>query len=87
MCWGIVPTNFEPFEQETMEGLEKRLTMVWHSLKERGVDMDFLLSRSLLSPATCCLVNPDGVGTVEKAFKMTRRLSERLRESYGLTGT
>jgi len=36
----------------------------------RGVDREFLLSRSMLSPATCCLINPDGEKTVEKAFRM-----------------
>jgi hypothetical protein len=64
--------------------LEDRLKEIWHSLEGKGIDTDFLLSRSLLSPATCCLVNPDGVETVEKAFDITRRLSKKLREYYGL---
>jgi len=34
----------------------------------------------MLSPATCCLVNPDGEKTVKEAFKMTPELSFRLRE-------
>jgi hypothetical protein len=38
----------------------------------------------MLSPATCCLVNPDGEKTVEKAFQVIRRLSESLREKYRL---
>jgi len=38
----------------------------------------------LLSPATCCLVNPDGEKTVEKAFKVIRHLSESLRGKYNL---
>jgi len=49
-----------------------------------SLDLDFLLSRSLLSPATCCLVNPDGEKTVEKAFEMIGGLSRILREKYGL---
>ena len=84
IVWGIVPTNFEPFENENLTSLEKRLEEVWSDLQARGIDRDFLLSRSLLSPATCCLVNPDGEKTVEKAFEMIRELSERLRERYGL---
>jgi hypothetical protein len=44
--------------------------------------LDFLLSRSLLSPATCCLVNPDREKTVERAFFMIRKLSQRLREKF-----
>ncbi|MFC1889955.1 hypothetical protein ACFL4G_09375 [Thermodesulfobacteriota bacterium] len=84
LVWGIVPTNFEPFEKEGLESLEARIEEVWSALQEKGIDRDLLFSRSLLSPATCCLVNPDGEKTVEKAFETTRRLSERLRGKYGL---
>ncbi|MEA3437511.1 MAG: hypothetical protein U9R43_13660 [Thermodesulfobacteriota bacterium] len=85
IVWGIVPTNFEPFEEENTSSLEKRLEEIWQILDRKGIDQDFLLSRSLLSPATCCLVNPDKEKTVGKAFKMISRLSERLREKYKLT--
>jgi len=85
IVWGIVPTNFEPFAQENTPSLEKRLEEIWQILDRKGIDQDFLLSRSLLSPATCCLVNPDKEKTVEKAFKMISSLSEKLREKYKLT--
>ncbi len=84
IVWGIVPTNFEPFGKENILSLESRLEEIWDTLHMKGIDKDFLLSRSLLSPATCCLVNPDGEKTVESAFKMIIRLSERLRESHKL---
>jgi hypothetical protein len=84
LVWGIVPTNSEPFEAENLESLEKRLEEIWDILGKRGIDLEFLLSRSLLSPATCCLVNPDGEKTVEEAFKVINRLSRRLREKYHL---
>jgi len=85
IVWGIVPTNLEPFAEENTSSLEKRLEEIWQILDRKGIDQDFLLSRSLLSPATCCLVNSDKEKTVEKAFKMINRLSERLREKYKLT--
>jgi len=84
LAWGIVPTNFEPFEKEGIHSLEARLEEVWGILQKKGIDLDFLLSRSLLSPATCCLINPDGVKTVEQAFRMINQFSERLREKYRL---
>ena len=84
LVWGIVPTNFEPFESETIESLEKRLQGIWDTLEKSGIDISFLLSRSQLSPATCCLVNPDKEKTVEKGFKMIQELSGRLRERYDL---
>ncbi len=82
IVWGIVPTNFEPFEKESLDSVQARLEEVWQVLAKRGVDRDFLLSRSLLSPATCCLVNPDREKTVERAFSMIRDLSLRLREKH-----
>ena len=84
LVWGIVPTNFEPFEAENVDSLEKRLEGIWDILGKKGIDLEFLLSRSLLSPATCCLVNPDGEKTVEAAFKVINQLSRRLREKYHL---
>jgi hypothetical protein len=85
LSWGIVPTNFEPFAQETLDSLEKTLTGVWNKLHKKGIDLEFLLSRSLLSPATCCLVNADAEKTVEKAFQMVKDLSARLREKFKLS--
>ena len=87
LVWGIVPTNFEPFEKENIMSLEERLSALWSALSKNGIDREFLLSRSLMSPATCCLVNPDGDKTVEAAFRTITALSRRLREKYGLEGT
>ena len=82
--WGIVPTNVEPFEQENIGSLKKRLEGLWKIIEKGGIDLEFLLSRSMLSPATCCLINPDGEKTVEKAFGMVRKLSSELRAKYRL---
>ncbi len=84
LVWGLVPTNFEPFGQEDQDSLEARLYEIWDALESRGVDRELMLARSMLSPATCCLVNPDGEKTVEKAFAMVRELSARLREKFNL---
>jgi len=84
LAWGIVPTNIEPFEKESMDSLENLLEGVWDILGTRGLDRDYIISRSLISPATCCLVNPDGEKTVEKAFKVVAQLSQKLREKYKL---
>ncbi len=84
LVWGLVPTNFEPFNEEDQASLETRLIEIWDTLDRQGVDRDWLLSRSLLSPATCCLVNPDGEKTVDRAFGMVRSLSDRLRQRFDL---
>jgi hypothetical protein len=36
----------------------------------------------MLSPATCCLVNPDKERTVERAFVAVNRMAEVLRDTY-----
>ena len=84
IAWGIVPTNFEPFEVETIDTLTDQLEKVWSILEQKGIDKEHLLSQSLISPATCCLVNPDGEKTVEKAFGVVQDLSRRLRKQYSL---
>jgi len=84
LVWGVVPTNFEPFNNENIDSLEKRITDLWNLLSQKGIDLTFLLSRSLVSPATCCLVNLDREKTVEKAFQIIKELSLRLREKFKL---
>jgi len=82
IVWGIVPTGFETFEKENIASLITRLEDTWQVLTRKGIDRTLLLEKSLLSPATCCLVNPDREKTVEKAFESITLLSQRLREKY-----
>lgn len=84
IVWGIVPTGFESFEKESVTSLIRQLEGVWDVLDKKGIDRQFLFHRSLLSPATCCLVNPDKEKTVEKAFESIRIISRQLRDKYAL---
>jgi hypothetical protein len=84
IVWGIVPTGVEAFEKENFQSLISQLENVWRVLRDKGIDFDRLLSHSLLSPATCCLVNPDRDNTVEKAFERIRDISRRMRERHAL---
>ena len=81
----MIPTQTENFEKQGLPELSARLKSLWDTLHKAGIDRDFLLSRSLLSPATCCLINPDGERTVEAALAAVARLSRQLRgELLGL---
>jgi len=84
IVWGIVPTNLDPFLKEDESSLEEKLVGVWDTLEEGGVSRELLINRGLLSPATCCLINPDKEKTVEKAFATINRLSETLQKKYGV---
>lgn len=78
IAWGIVPTNFADAEKEDEESLLERLVGLWRGLEGRGLDGETLLARSMITPATCCLVNPDLTATVERSFETVRRLSSLL---------
>lgn len=82
IVWGIVPTGFEAFSQEEIPSLIRRLEAVWQALWAKGVDRDQTIAQAMLSPATCCLVNPDKERTVERAFATVNRLAADLRETY-----
>ena len=84
IIWGIVPTGVDAFERENLDSLTGQLESVWDVLSRKGIDTAQLLRRSMLSPATCCLVNPDREKTVEKAFASVQVLSEQLRDKYQL---
>ena len=84
LAWGVVPTNVEPFEKESVDSLVRMIQDLWDTLGKRGVDLARLMAQSLISPATCCLVNPDREKTVEKAFTVVREVSARLRDAAGI---
>lgn len=84
LSWGLVPTGFETFSRESQEHLIGLLEEVWQSLVAAGIPLEQLLAQSLLSPATCCLINPDREKTVARAYSWVRELSRRLREKYRL---
>jgi hypothetical protein len=82
IVWGIVPTGFEAFAQEEIPSLVQRLEGVWKILWSKGIDREHLIARSMLSLATCCLVNPDKERTVERAFTAVNRMAEVLKAKY-----
>ena len=82
LVWGIVPTGYEIFAKESLGFLIMKLEGIWQHLSKNGIEIEQIINRSLLSPATCCLVNPDKGQTVENAFSMVNHLSQMLREKY-----
>uniref|UniRef100_A0A7C5AM75 Uroporphyrinogen decarboxylase (URO-D) domain-containing protein n=1 Tax=Desulfobacca acetoxidans TaxID=60893 RepID=A0A7C5AM75_9BACT len=82
--WGMVPTWVEAVSESSLEELAAYLEGLWEVLVQAGVDRDQLLAQSLLTPARCCLVNPDRWQTVTLAFAWLKEMSQRLREKYQL---
>lgn len=84
LSWGIVPTGFEAFTQESQDHLIDLLEGIWRTLQEAGIALEQILGQSLLGPATCCLINPDREKTVAQAYAWVKAISRRLREKYHL---
>jgi hypothetical protein len=82
LVWGIVPTGYDIFAKESLGFLIMKLEGIWQHLGKKGIEIEQIIAQSMLSPATCCLVNPDKGRTVENAFSMTNHLSHMLREKY-----
>lgn len=82
--WGIVPTGTGDLTREDVQTLAGRLEAQWSYLEGQGIDRERIVRQGMLAPATCCLVNPDGAVTVERAFALVRAVSETLRARYRL---
>ena len=82
LVWGIVPTGFETFAQGETPALIQRLENIWKVLCSKGLDREQMIAQSMLSPATCCLVNPDRERTVERAFAAVNRMADLLKDKY-----
>jgi len=80
--WGIVPANQDEFVKETEDGLYHRIETLWRELQKAGFDLEQILSQSILMPATCSLINPDGARTVEQSYSSLKKLSGLLRDKY-----
>lgn len=85
ISWGIVPTYTDLLDEESAGSLMNRLESFWDDLGKKGMEREKILRQSLLAPATCNLLNPDGEETVEKAFGMLKELSAKIRDRYRLS--
>ena len=76
--------GYDEFILETYDGLLHRIDTLWDELGKAGFDLPQLLSQSILMPATCALMNPDGFNTVESAYDSLKKLSRHLQTKYNL---
>jgi len=79
IAWGAVPTHTSLLDGESPRSLADRLQALWDKLGEEGLEREAVTGSSLLTPATCCLVNPDLTATVEKAYAVVKEVRDLLR--------
>jgi len=78
IAWGAIPTQTSLLEGKSAQSLAARLEVLWDRLREEGLEREDIIARSLITPATCCLVNPDLTATVEKAFAVVKDVRDLL---------
>jgi hypothetical protein len=81
VSWGIVPTMTEEFTKEDVESITSRLLIMWRILENKGVSREVLVRNSIIAPAACNLMNPDGTATVENAFRLLGEVSKSIAEA------
>jgi methionine synthase II (cobalamin-independent) len=83
LALGIVPTgSLEDIDTETSASLFERLTGQLQALEKLGIARRKLLAQSLVTPS--CGAGSLPPASAEKVLKMTREVSERIRETYDL---
>jgi len=80
--WGLIPANYDEFKKESLEGLVHHIEKLWLDLVNVGFDLEEIITKSVLMPATCALLNPDEFKTVEDAYSWLKEISLKLREKY-----
>ena len=84
LAWGIVPTVEEQIARETVDSLVARLDAAVGLFIKKGIDRNLLYERALITPA--CGLGTIAPSAAERAFALTRGISERVREREGWAG-
>ena len=81
LAWGVVPTSTKIREQ-TIESLEQKLEEGMDNLAKTGIDKSLIVSQAIITPS--CGTGSLAVDDAEKVFKLTKELSKRMKEKYGV---
>ena len=79
ISWGITPTQTEEYQEENAASMIGKLEEMWKYLAKKGIPYEKILSQAWLAPARCCLINSDGIKTVENSFALLKTVSEHFK--------
>ncbi len=79
ISWGITPTLTEEYQDEDAGSMIAKLEQLWGHLSNGGIPLKQILSQAWLAPARCCLINADGVETVEKSFLLLEQVASHFK--------
>ena len=82
LAWGLVPVDGDTLGQESVESLISKMEAGIASFARAGIDAQLLVESSWIMP--CCdlvMLTPD---QADQALMMTHRISQEMRQRYGL---
>jgi hypothetical protein len=82
LAWGLIPNTGEEAETITLDGAWEVLEQALQLFELKGFDRAELLPRSFITPA--CGTGTLTVPVAERVMRLTRALSDRVREEYRL---
>jgi hypothetical protein len=82
LAWGIVPVSEEAVVSEDETSLLERLERGMDLLVEGGVDRKLLVEGAFITPA--CVTSTLSISLAERAFRLTKNISQAMRERYSL---
>ena len=82
LAWGIAPNNEETIRKESVTSLCKHIEKVFKALEEKGVNLDLLLKRSILTPQ--CGLNGLDEATASTVMDLLLGVSKELRARHSL---
>ncbi len=80
IAWGIVPRTRDGLARETPRSLAQKLLEAMELLVHKGMNLDDLLTASLVSP--CCGLGSLTVEDAERALELTAAVSREMRNRY-----
>jgi hypothetical protein len=82
LAWGLIPNTGEEAETITLEKVREVLEQALQLFERKGFDRQELLAKALFTPA--CGTGTLTVPVAERVMRLTRQLSDRVREEYNL---
>jgi hypothetical protein len=80
LAWGIVPVTEEGIMSESEGSLFEKIEQAMELLGSAGVSRESVVERSFITPA--CVTSRLSTELAERAFSITRRVSQNIRKKY-----
>jgi len=82
VAWGIVPSNNDDIETETVESLVAKMEEIFDKMEEKGINRKKAAAQSMITPQ--CGLGLMDLPNVDKVFDLLEGVSKALKERYGL---